>query len=70
LNSLRYEFVVVAIGQGGCGQVDWETKLVQPLCYAAVDISDFYRFAALVGSAPVIEGVSVQLAWAEDGFDL
>jgi hypothetical protein len=30
------------------------------------NLSDFNRFVALVGSAPVIEGVRVQVAWAED----
>jgi hypothetical protein len=30
------------------------------------NLSDFNRFVALVGSAPVVEGVPVQIAWAED----
>lgn len=33
------------------------------------NLSDFNRFAALVGIAPVIEGVPVQIAWAEDEVD-
>jgi hypothetical protein len=30
------------------------------------NLSDFNRFVALIGSRPVIEGVPVQIAWAED----
>lgn len=31
--------------------------------------SDFNRFLALVGSAPVIEGMPVQIAWAENSVE-
>ena len=30
-----------------------------------INRSDFKRFVALVGSVPVIEGVPIQIAWAE-----
>jgi hypothetical protein len=44
--------------------------IVQHFGYASGDgdqtnLSDFNRFVALVGSVPVIEGVPVQIAWAE-----
>ena len=34
------------------------------------NLSDSNRFLELVGNAPVIEGVQVQIAWVEEGMSL